>query len=124
MNNEIRRAVEIIDQRIEVLRDIRNKLTEEFGNASSHHSTRKVEARAKQSSNRDASNGASSNGSTRKMELVKFLVAHGPSKRAKINAESGIPVGTVANLLNGNDFVRRSDGTWDVRQSPVEKGIQ
>jgi len=64
--------------------------------------------------------GARKNGK-RKEELKQFLVSNGPSKRAKIIAESGIPRGTIAYLLNSNsEFVRRDDGKWQVDVAPPQ----
>ena len=110
MNPDIKQAVDIIDQRIANLQHIKKMLLEEFGVPGA--SAVAVGVRPA------PSRKAKANGNeTRKDELVRFLTEHGPSKRAKILAESRMPRGTVAYLLNQNDFVRRSDGTWDVRQT-------
>src|ERR1017187_8274490 len=106
MNAGIKEIVGMIRQRIANLQQIEKMLLEEFDLSSPAEATV-----ASKPARPTTVKNKSSNGHTvpnRKDMLVKFLSQHGPSKRSKINAESGIPVGTVANLLNGNDFVRRS----------------
>jgi hypothetical protein len=114
MNPDIQKALAIIDQRIENLVDIRTKLAEEFGSAP--ETTRSAPKLL-------ATNTSNGNGSlTRKQQLVAFLTEHGPAKRGKINAESGIPKGTVAALLNKPGFVRRF-GKWHVDTSSASQEI-
>ena len=119
MNQDIRKAVEIINQRIENLERIKSLLLEEFGAGATLGPIKTVkratDTEVKRLGTGTPHNGHSGSTGSRKDELIRFLTTHGPCKRAKINSESGIPVGTVANLLNGNDFVRRTDGTWDLR---------
>ena len=113
MNSDIRKAIMVINQRIENLERIKSLLAEEFG-PSPVISGKSVAVTISANDNRHVSVKGNRKGATRKDELVKFLVANGPSKRAKILAETGMPKGTVAFLLNDSAFVRRSDGTWDV----------
>jgi hypothetical protein len=112
MNQEMNQVLKIIRQRITNLQQIERMLLEEFGaTASGNGATSPKPTRI--ISNKKSSNGHAA--PTRKDELVKFLTDKGPKRRSEINAESGIPIGTVANLLNdGDSFVRRADGKWDV----------
>jgi hypothetical protein len=112
MIDDIAKAVEIIDQRILKLQRIKADLLSEFGGELARGNPAQMRLIG------EGPRKAPMTGPTRKDELVHFLREHGPSKRHVINTTSGIPRGTVANLLNqGDTFVRRSDGTWDVRQT-------
>jgi len=110
MNPDILKAVAIIDQRIDNLMEIRNKLTEEFGAVPREWRPPAVAAKV-------ASNGNGNGNQSRKEQLAKFLIENGPSKRGVINEKSGIPKGTIANLLNKDGFVRRY-GKWTVVETP------
>jgi hypothetical protein len=107
MNSDIKQAVSIIRQRIVNLQQIERMLLEEFDVPGA--STAAIAARPVQHGN---GNGKE----TQKDKLTKFLIEHGPSPRAKIIAESGIPMGTISNLLNKSGFTRRGK-TWRVEGS-------
>jgi hypothetical protein len=107
MNSDIKKAVEIINHRITNLQQIKTMLLEEFDVQGA--SAVAVAARPIQ--------GHSGNGNgnqTRVQQLKNFLIQNGPSKRAAIIAGAGMPKGTIASLLNREEFVRRSDGKWQV----------
>lgn len=53
----------------------------------------------------------------RRMQLIDYLREHGPKKRAEIIEETGMPVGTVAYLLNGEEFTHDSKGRWSLAAS-------
>lgn len=54
-------------------------------------------------------------------KVISFLQANGPSKRMEIIQKSGIPAGTIANVLTRKDIFRhRQDGKWEL----VDGGIQ
>jgi hypothetical protein len=112
MNHDIRKAVEVINQRIANLERIKSLLLDEFGADSVLGAPkRKTEREVRQ-----LGIGASANGHgepTRREQLVKFLNENGPSNRATIIEKSGIPEGTISNLLTKDGFVRRS-GKWHV----------
>ena len=118
MNSDIKQAINIITQRIANLQQIKQMLLDEFSGSGTATAGVRVTAALPGNTPSRRKNGKKSE--TRKDELVKFLTNHGPSKRAKILAETHIPKGTVASLLNQNDFVRRSDGTWDLRDANTE----
>ncbi len=117
MNQDIRKAVEVINQRIEHLERIKSMLLEEFGSVSTlgqiepHRDVKQLATRVATNGGADEAQG------TRREQLEKFLLANGPSTRGTINEKSGIPRGTIANLLNGSGFVRRY-GKWEVAASP------
>lgn len=93
MQNEIVQAIALLDQKIESLKTLRNQLASEFGQA---HSS--------------AANGH--NRISRKDQVKNFIKEHGPSTRAEIIQGTGIPVGTVAYVLNDEErFVARR-GKW------------
>jgi hypothetical protein len=105
MNSDIKQAINIITQRIANLQQIKQMLLDEFDVSGASAVGIGVRA-ARQSSN--------GNGDlTRREQLSKFLIDNGPSSRGTINEKSGIPKGTIANLLNKDGFVRRH-GKWTV----------
>ena len=106
MNPDIKKAVDILDQRIANLQNIKAMLVAEF-DGQPGASAVVLTARPAQ-----PSTGNGNGNQTRKDQLVKFLTEHGPLTRRTINEKSGIPKGTIANLLR-DGFVRR-DGKWQV----------
>jgi hypothetical protein len=112
MNSDIANTLGMLRQRIRKLQQMEQMLIEEFGDAptpitrATEHST-------------TASGDGNGNGHgdlNRKNQLMKFLKENGPSKRGVINEKSGIPKGTIANLLTKSGFVRR-EGKWHVDPS-------
>jgi hypothetical protein len=111
MNSDIRQAINIITQRITNLQQIKQMLLEEFD------VTGGTSAAITVSPARHTNGNGNENGDlNRKGQLVKFLTLNGPASRGTINEKSGIPKGTIANLLNKEGFVRRH-GKWDVDTS-------
>jgi hypothetical protein len=107
VNQDIRKAVEVINHRIENLERIKGALLEEFGAGSvlGEMPESSVRPRLLSSGAGDDGNG---NGATRRTELAQFFRTHGPATRGEIIAKSGIPKGTIAFLLNKwPEFVRR-----------------
>lgn len=111
MNSDIRQAINIITQRIANLQQIKQMLLEEFGVSGAS-----AVAIAVAPTRRNDGKGNGHGDLTRKDQLAKFLIEHGPSSRGTINEKSGIPKGTVANLLNKEGFVRQQ-GKWTVATS-------
>ncbi len=109
MNSDIEKAVGIIEQRILNLQQIKSMLLAEFNGTA-------VPTGGAAKRPTSSSNGNGNGNQSRKDQLAKFLVEHGPSSRATINDKSGIPKGTIANLLNKPGFVRR-DRKWTVSAS-------
>jgi len=120
MNNDIRKAVEVINQRIENLERIKSLLLEEFGSSSVLGAVKTAADKPMKRLGAGASHNGHDNDSgseiSRKEQLIKFLTEHGPSTRGTINEKSGIPKGTVAYLLTKPGFVRRL-GKWSVGTS-------
>jgi len=123
MNPDILKAVEIINQRIAHLEQIKSMILSEFGApiASPVRTNGASSAAFKLTAHDGGHVPIKGQNGKRKEELKQFLVSNGPSKRAKIIAESGIPRGTIAYLLNSNsEFVRRNDGKWQVDIAPPQ----
>lgn len=110
MNSDIKQAVSIIRQRIANLQQIERMLLDEFDGPVASDVARVATQPVRHSN----SNGHGKE--SQKDKLTRFLIEHGPSPRAKIIAESGIPMGTVSNLLNKPGFARRGK-TWRVEGS-------
>jgi len=111
---DIKRAIEIIEQRIQSLQQIKEMLTTEFfGDDTSTALGPKTVAIAIQGGAPKVVVGEQK---TRKQALVGFLSENGPTTRGDILRKTGLPRGTIAFLLNDkNTFSRRDDGKWIVR---------
>jgi hypothetical protein len=53
--------------------------------------------------------------SVHKKKLIDFLTAHGPSMRGEIAAKTGIPPGSLSELLGGNEFEQPRRGFWALK---------
>lgn len=113
MNPDIANTLGMLRQRIRKLQQMEQMLVEEFGDAP----TPITSAAVRLAPANGHSNGNCDGNQTRKEQLVKFLTEHGPATRGTINEQSGIPKGTIANLLNKDYFVRRH-GKWSVAETP------
>lgn len=107
---DIRRAIEIIDQRIQSLQRIREMLIKEFG----------VDEGAIEQltifSGDAAARSETPPTKTRKQFLADFLKSNGPTSRKDIEAKTGLPKGTIAFALNDkNVFQRLPDGRWTAK---------
>jgi hypothetical protein len=112
MDSDIEKTVEIIEQRILKLQQIKAMLLAEFGvTAAPIRSAAKLPTTSGSNEN-----GNGNRSHTRKQQLMTFLTEHGPSSRGTINEKSGIPKGTIASLLSKPGFVRRSK-KWHVDTS-------
>ena len=108
MNSDIEKALEVIDRQILNLQQAKRILLDTFGVEGSPIKSAAIAPTAR--------SGNGNGNQNRKDQLITFLTQHGPSSRGKINHESGIPRGTIANLLNKSGFVRR-DRKWYVDTS-------
>lgn len=52
----------------------------------------------------------------RRTQLIEYLKAHGPTKRADLIVKSGIPAGTLASLLRDEAFKQVKRGVWRLRK--------
>lgn len=103
---DIKRAIEIIDQRINSLQQIRKMLIDEFGLNNQNAPLAKV--LSEQTESAPAS-------TTRKGALINLLKSEGPLHRRDILTKTNFPVGTIAYLLNDKEtFTHRRDGRWDL----------
>lgn len=115
MNSDIANTLGMVRQRIRKLQQMEQMLVEEFGDVStpiSSHPSHVTPTNGHGNGNVQT-HGTGFGSHNRREQLVTFLTQHGPATRSKINDESGIPKGTIANLLNKPGFVRR-DGKWHV----------
>lgn len=104
---EIKRVIEMIDQRIQSLQTVKNMLITEF------FGEQQIIPFASQSPTPEIADTSK----TRKEVLKDFLTTRGPSRRKDILTETKMPKGTVAFLLNDKEtFQRLSDGRWRVRE--------
>src|SRR5438132_9241632 len=94
MNSDIAKALEVIDRQILNLQQSKRILLDAFSAEGSP-----IKSAATLPTTRSG-NGNGNGNQNRKDQLITFLTQHGPSSRGKINHESGIPRGTIANLLN------------------------
>jgi hypothetical protein len=113
MNPDIRKAVEVINNRIENLEHIKAMLLEEFGAGSVLGEMATSDSRPRLLRADIGANG-NGGGEGRRAQLARFLRHHGPARRTEINTKSGIPKGTIAFLLNKwPEFVSRR-GKWQL----------
>ncbi len=108
MNSDIQKVVQIIDQRIAKLQQAKSLLLEQFDDVPAPITSAAISIHT--------SSGNGNGNLTRKDQLAKFLIEHGPSTRGTINEKSGIPKGTIASLLSKDGFVRRY-GKWQVAET-------
>src|SRR5271157_3268213 len=104
MHSDIAKAIELIDQRIAALQNIRSQLAHEFGDEAERAAVRtaiNVPAVAPQTVPiRNNGRGQL----TRKEQVAEFLRTHGSASRSEIIRETRIPMGTVAYCLNDENM--------------------
>jgi len=112
--SEVKKTIEIINEKIESLVKLRDSLMCEFGI---------TEARDRREAIDDRQLPmpipirpvTTSNRNTRKQQVIEYIGAHGPRSRKEIAAGLGIPEGTVSYVLNDRKlFFPASRGKWDV----------
>lgn len=112
INPDIKKAIEIIDQRIESLKNIRDNLAMEFGMNEVVKSTSAPSPQA--SKQLSFASGASGLGGikTSKDKIAAFLHGRNPASRKEIVIGTGLPDGTVSYALNDRERFRRTDNGW------------
>jgi hypothetical protein len=129
-DQDILQAIKIIDDKIASLQAARNQLAHAFGIDSKssmppvNATSAAVAAIARASAGPQRivpnanSNGTSAHEPTgRKVELAKFLALRGPTARATIIGESGLPEGTISYCLNDKRFFEQGpDGNWAITE--------
>lgn len=94
---EIMKAIEILDERIRSLQEIRKQLMTEYGISGDQGSGKK----------------------TKREELWEWLKKNGEKSRREIEEGSGLKKGTIAFNLNDKDwFGHNDDGKWFARPNP------
>jgi hypothetical protein len=112
---DIKKAIEIIDQRIEALRNVRESLAREFGMEDMVKPS--VSAISSQPPLRQTTISLIPVESrrTRKDQVEEYLKQHGPSRRKEIAEGLGVPEGTVSYVLNDKErFANVEHGKWDL----------
>lgn len=103
MSPDIQRVIEIIDQRIQSLKKVKEMLLKEFGVEQPLPGEQRVHISDMQPEGKK----------TRKQFLVDFLREHGPQTRKEIREKANLPLGTIAFLLNDKEtFQHLPGGKW------------
>lgn len=107
---EIRKAIEIIDQKIFALYEARNRLETAFG-VPNDETVRGIFAKSYVRLLRSDEN-------SRKAKLARFLSENGPMTRAEIVTNLGFPEGTISYCLNDKSmFKKLHDGRWGLESA-------
>jgi hypothetical protein len=113
---DIRKAIEIIDQKILSLQQARNQLAQAFGLEQSPHDKASAITIAAASIPFPGIPGkhlVADQRKPRKEALAEFLITHGPMSRVEIVAKSGLPEGSISYCLSDSRFFEQSkDGNW------------
>jgi hypothetical protein len=110
MHSDMLKAIQLIDQRIAALQEIRNKLAQEFGFESTQSPLLALPSGIRHPQASPNSNGHGR--VTRKDQIVQFIREHGPAARSEIIAGTQMPAGTVAACLNDKDTFVNRGGKW------------
>jgi hypothetical protein len=115
---DIKRAIEIIEQRIQSLQQVKEMLVTEFFGEEQPASPDPVPETTPWLFNQPKRKiTLPPVQKTRKQTLIDFLKQHGPSVRGQIMEQTKMPRGTLAFLLNDKEtFSRLDDGRWMIRQ--------
>lgn len=99
MDSEVKTLIEKLDLKIRALKQARETLLEQFGDAvpgltNHRHKKRK---------------------SGRRDEIITFLRKNGPTKSADIVEKANVPVGTLGGILKDKGtFIRDDQGRWSL----------
>lgn len=122
-DNDILRAIQIIDAKIASLQEARNRLANAFGIGQEAPQVTYVgpplpAADAALSSPQPPNvQDGPTRPSGRKVELAQFLLANGPMSRVAIVERSGLPEGTVSYCLADKRFFEQAaDGSWHITE--------
>ena len=125
-DTDVLQAIQIIDDKIASLQEARNRLAQAFGidsKSSAQSATPAAITAIARAISHQSGSAAQANGnghhepSGRKVELAKFLASRGPTSRATIIAESGLPEGTISYCLNDKRFfLQAADGNWAITE--------
>ncbi len=115
MHSDIAKAIELIDQRIAALQNIRTQLAREFGGDEAERSVARpvsLSPSTFQQSSPPRSNGRGH--LNRKGQVAEFIRTHGSASRSEIVRGTGIPMGTVSYCLNDENLFVNRNGRWHV----------
>jgi hypothetical protein len=116
VQEEIGTAIEIIDKRIKSLKELRDRLADEFGFNGNRERTLPLPFKTP-----DNRRKATSAKPTNREVVTKFLKENGPHARKDIATMTGIPVGSVAGVLNDKEHFFSKDAKWHLREEIEEK---
>ena len=133
-NPEVKKVIQMIEERIASLSTMRTMLIREFGveeETVPNFVRTKFPVRSESpvshapiiSESPSVSSSPSASPSpgptTRKEALVQFLLENGPHSRKELAEKTSIPVGTIAFLLNDKETFEHVQGNkWKVREVP------
>ena len=60
--------------------------------------------------------------SIHKRKLIEFLRSHGPTTRGALSTETGIPAGSLSELLSGDEFEQVQRGFWALKGQVKKPG--
>jgi hypothetical protein len=104
-NEEVGKTVELIDQKIKFLKEMREMLLTEFPMKKEESSLRRKPKTSKQKK------------PTRRDQVVALIRKEGPQLRKDIIGKTSIPKGTIASLLADKEtFMQRNDGKWGLKE--------
>ena len=104
-NIEIKKIISAIDQKIKSLENTKRVLIEEFGGIGDNTQTPTSVAQKE----------------TRKEVVRKLLEEKGPLPRKEILEITGIPIGTLAYVLNDKKMFYNKDAKWGVVSKEIEE---
>ena|SRR3989442_2848488 len=117
-DTDILQAIQIIDDKIASLQKARDQLANAFGIDGKSHTPHGDTLPRNGGSNAAPQRSVPGHEpSGRKVELALFLLAHGPTSRATIIEQSGLPEGTISYCLNDKRFFHQTaDGNWAITE--------
>ena|SRR5271157_339063 len=112
MHSDIAKAIELIDQRIAALQNIRSQLAHEFGDEAERAAVRTINPPASTVQTVPPARRNGRGQLNRKAQVAAFIRTNGAASRSEIIRETGIPMGTVAYCLNDETMFTNRNGRW------------
>ena len=113
MHSDIAKAIDLIDQRIQTLQNIRTQLIQEFGDIRPATIVQPEAAEVHTLMQRLRDKRQGPNSPTRKDQVADFIRKNGPAYRSQIAQGVAVPAGTISYCLNDKArFQQLRDGKW------------
>lgn len=109
MNTELEKIIFQIDKKIKALEQAKKVLHDEFG----EH--RSVIMQASFAESDGIEKGTSTKKKSRKQAIVDLIIQEGPLTRAEIVSKTGLPLGTIAFVLNDKRTFYNEGGKWNLK---------